>query len=147
MNARLTDQEIASFRDALRGYEPAQEVLDSLQNHQGDFEASFNDFARQRFGDRQTFDGDESSWQNTLEKLREEICGDEGLRKKIKELEENPHSKVIFEILVGLILLKALALGILLDASVATIIILYLFKVGPDLFCRAIGQPPPPDAT
>ncbi len=143
MNARLTNQEIASFRDALRGYEPAKEVLDNLQNHQGDFEASFNHL----FGDRQSFDGDQSLWKDTLETLREVICGDQGFRARFKAWRSDSSTAPLLEGAVSLLIGKAVAMGIPLDAGSATFICMFLVHLGPDAFCGIIGQPSPPDET
>lgn len=75
----------------------------------------------------------QSLWEVTKEVLRDEICGDEGFKAKVKEYNNNPASAPL---LTGLIVYLASLAGASINPAIATIVVLWLLKIGMEVFCR-----------
>ena len=74
-----------------------------------------------------------SVWETTIKVLRREICGDEGFRAQFKNYTRNPGSAPL---LTGLIVSLTTISGIPIDPAIATVIVLYLLKIGLEIFCE-----------
>jgi hypothetical protein len=83
---------------------------------------------------RQDF-GSQSIWQTTLTVLQRELCGEEGFKDQVKEYSKNPTSAPL---LTGLIVAVVSAAGLPIDPAIATVIVLYILKVGINIFCEYI---------
>ncbi len=83
MNTQLTTTEINTFRNMLRNYDPAQEALAALEEQDGRIEALFDQLWREKNGQLPDMPERKSLWQITLSELRQEVCGDEGVRSQI----------------------------------------------------------------
>ena len=104
-----------------------------MDSNQGNFEISFEQFWTEKYG-KQAF-GSRSIWQSTLTVLRQELCGDEGFKNQVKEYSKNPTSAPL---LTGLIVAVVSSAGLPIDPAIATVIVLYILKVGINIFCEYI---------
>jgi hypothetical protein len=136
MNTQYTSTEINEKRQLLQNYHPAQEALTVLEQHQGQLDEAFDQlWSQTNESEIVDFDkgGKRSLWQVTLEVLRTEICGDEGFRSKVHEFNKNPTNETL---LTGLIVYLVELITIPINPAIATIIVLYIIKVGLNIFCE-----------
>ena len=75
-------------------------------------------------------------WKVTLGELRKELCGDDGFRGKVKEYTNNPGSAPLLTGLIVSLSSIAVAHGLPIDPAIATIIVLYVVKIGLNTFCE-----------
>ncbi len=73
--------------------------------------------------------------QITLDILREQLCGDDGFRKKLTDYTKNTESTPL---LTGLIayLASQIVLPFPINPGLATLIVLYISKFGLEIYCR-----------
>jgi hypothetical protein len=139
MNIQLTTAEIDRLKETLPDYEPAQKALATLKAEDGSIETSFETLWREKHGAPPQM-GNKSLWQVTIQELRKEICGkDDSFRTKIKEYSKNPGSAPL---LTGLIVYLVGIAALPLDPAIATIIVLYILKVGLNIFCEYTKSEP-----
>ncbi|MEM9449067.1 MAG: hypothetical protein AAGA75_11090 [Cyanobacteria bacterium P01_E01_bin.6] len=111
-----------------------QDAVSTLEKHNGDLETSFQELWQEQVGDLGTPEtGDKSLWEVTLKVLRDELCGDEGFRSKILDYNKNPGSA---SILTGAIVYLVGLTTLPINPAIATIVVLYLVKVGLNIFCE-----------
>jgi hypothetical protein len=67
---------------------------------------------------------------------RKELCSDDGFRGKVKEYTDNPGSAPLLTGLIVSLVGIAGANGLPLDPAIATIIVLYVVKIGLNTFCE-----------
>ena len=136
MNTQYTSTEINQKRQLLQNYDPAQEALTVLEQHQGQLDEAFDQLWSQTHeSETVTFEKGEkrSLWKVTLEVLRTEVCGDEGFRSKILDYNKNPGSA---SVLTGLIVYLVELTTLTIPPAIATIIVLYIIKIGLNVFCE-----------
>jgi hypothetical protein len=133
MSTQLTSAEIENFAQLLQDYDPGKTALTILINNNGQIEQSFEQLWTEKYG-KQDF-GSKSIWKSTLTVLRQELCGDEGIKNQVKEYSKNPTSAPL---LTGLIVAVVGAAGLPIDPAIATVIVLYILKVGINIFCEYI---------
>lgn len=133
METQLTATELQNFTQLLQEYQPAQTALAILDKNQGNLETSFEQLWTEKYG-KQDF-GSRSIWQSTLTVLRQELCGDDGFKNQVKEYSKNPTSAPL---LTGLIVAVVSSAGLPIDPAIATVIVLYILKVGINIFCEYI---------
>ena len=132
MKIQLDKVEIQAKGQLLQDCQPAQEAIAILEKHNGRFDASFDQLWSEKNGIQDYGEG-ESLWQVTQRILRQEVCGDEGFRSKIYDYNKNPGSaSVLTGVIVYLVGLTTLPI----DPALATIIVLYIVKVGLNIFCE-----------
>ncbi|ODG97343.1 hypothetical protein A4S05_14165 [Nostoc sp. KVJ20] len=131
MNAQLTLDEIKSARELLKEYEPANKAIDAVERHNGNLETSFEELWIEKNG--QSAMGVKKIWQTTLDVLRDELCGNEGFRARLSDYTKSPENAVLLT--AAITSLMALT-AIPLDPSIATIIILYILKIGLNVYCK-----------
>jgi hypothetical protein len=134
VETQLTTPEVNEKRQLLQDYEPAAEAFAILEEQQGRLDLSFDELWAKKTG--QVFEDPskrQSLWQTTLQVLRQELCGDEGFRAQFKEYTKNPGSAPL---LTGLIVSLTTLSGLPLDPAISTIIVLYLLKIGLNIFCE-----------
>ncbi|MCU0547179.1 MAG: hypothetical protein MUE44_34310 [Oscillatoriaceae cyanobacterium Prado104] len=138
MEPILTPAEINEKRMMLQDYIPAQEALAILEKHNGRIDTSFDEL----WGENNNLEfysqqkGGKSLWQITMKTLRAELCGNEGLRAQFKEYTKNPGSTPLLTGLIVAIVGLGASSGIPIDPTIATIIVLYLLKIGLNIFCE-----------
>lgn len=74
--------------------------------------------------------------QLTLGEIRAEICGDEGFRGKLNEYTKNPGNASLLNSVISSLVLIAAAHGLPLDQTIATIVVLYILKIGLNVLCK-----------
>lgn len=138
MEPILTPAEINEKRLLLQDYAPAQEAFAMLEKHNGRLDNSFDEL----WGENNNIEsfaqpkGGKSLWQVTLKTLRAELCGNDGLRAQFKDYTKNPGSAPLLTGLIVAIVGLGASSGIPIDPSIATIIVLYLLKIGLNIFCE-----------
>ena len=138
MEVQLSTDEIQAKQQLLQEYEPAQEAFAILEKNQGRLDASFDELWAEKTG--QMCDPDPSKrkslWKVMLGELRKELCGDDGFRGKVKEYTNNPGSAPLLTGLIVSLVGIAGANGLPIDPAIATIIVLYVVKIGLNTFCE-----------
>lgn len=132
MEAQLNSIEIKGKQQLLQDYQPAQEAMAVLEKHDGRFDASFDQLWSEKNGIQDYGEG-ESLWEVTKRVLRQEICGDEGFRSKLSDYNKNPGSA---SLLTGAIVYLVGLTSLPINPAIATIIVLYIVKVGLNIFCE-----------
>jgi hypothetical protein len=135
MDVQLSTDEIQAKQQLLQDYEPAQEAFAILEKNQGRLDASFDELWEEK-NSRQTFTKGKSLWKVMLGELRKELCGDDGFRGKVKEYTNNPGSAPLLTGLIVSLVGIAGANGLPIDPAIATIIVLYIVKIGLNTFCE-----------
>jgi hypothetical protein len=138
MSDRLTPTEVQTVQQVMQGYDAPEtgeimSAIATLEKHSGDLDASFNSLWEERVG---VLGNQKSLWQVTIQELRKEICGDEGFRGKVKEYSKNPGSAPLLTGVIVSLVGIAGAHGLPLDPAIATIIVLYILKMGLNIFCE-----------
>lgn len=131
MNPQLNSTEINQVQRLLDDYEPAQKALATLVQNNGYLNTTFDELWTEKFG-RDNY-GNQSLWETTLTVLREELCGNDGFRAQFQEYSRNPASAPL---LTGLIISLTTLTGLPLDPAISTVIVLYILKVGLNIFCE-----------
>jgi hypothetical protein len=138
MTTQLTATEIQNISQLLQDYAPAQKTLNLLNETNGDLEKSFEELWTELHG-QQAF-SQTKLWQSTVTVFRQELCGKEGFQNQVKEYNKNPTSAPV---LTGLIVSVVHLVGFPIDPAIATVVVLYILKVGINIFCDYIN----PEAT
>jgi hypothetical protein len=140
MDAQLSLKEINAVREILQDYSPAQDALNHLEKHNGRVETAFEDLWIEKNG-QPLIQQRKSLWQVTLKVLREELCGDDGFRGQLKEYTKNPGSSPLLTGLIISLVGVATAHGLPIDPAIATVIVLYILKIGLNIFCEYTEPP------
>ncbi|MCP2729934.1 hypothetical protein [Limnofasciculus baicalensis] len=135
MTSQLTPTEIQEIQQILKDYNPSQPALTILTKNQGRLDASFDELWEDKNG-TQMFNQGKSLWKVMLGEIRKEICGDDGFRGKVKEYTNNPASAPLLTGLIVSVSSIAIAHGLPIDPAIATIIVLYVVKIGLNTFCE-----------
>lgn len=147
MTNQLTTAEIQNIQQVLGEYSASettdiQSAITTLEKNNGDLESSFNELWDERVGVLGTYGpGDKSLWKVILKELRKEVCGNEGFRGKVKEYSKNPGSAPLLTGVIVSLVGIAGAHGLPLDPAIATIIVLYILKIGLNIFCEYTEPP------
>ncbi|PHJ63569.1 hypothetical protein VF14_12495 [Nostoc linckia z18] len=131
MNAQLTLDEIKSARELLKEYQPANKAIDAVERHNGNLDRSFEELWIEKNGNPTM--GGKKIWQTTLDVLRDELCSNEGFRARLSDYTKSPENAVLLT--AAITSLMALT-AIPLDPSIATIIVLYILKIGLNVSCK-----------
>lgn len=133
MTTQLTPTELQNLSQLLQDYTPAQKALTTLQQTNGNLEQSFEELWLEEHGSQEF--GTAKLWQSTLTVFRQELCGKEGFQNQVKEFNKNPTSApLLTEIIVAVVSSS----GVPIDPAIATVIVLYILKVGINIFCEYI---------
>ena len=135
MPIQLTSTELEETRQLLQDYNPAQEAVAVLEENNGLLEASFEELWKEKNGVQSLPEG-KSLWEVTKKVLRKEICGNEGFHAKVKEYNQNKGTPNAAPLLTGTIVYLVGLITLPIDPAIATIIVLYILKVGLDIFCE-----------
>lgn len=135
MTTQLTETEIKSVQQLLADNIDAQKALATLEKNDGRLDASFDELWQENNG-TETFAKNKSLWKVMLGEIRKELCGNDGFRGKVKEYTNNPGSAPLLTGLIVSIVGIAGAHGLPIDPAIATIIVLYVVKIGLNTFCE-----------
>ena len=109
-------------------------AISFLEKNNGNFETSFQELWTEQVGFPKTFNSsDVSLWQVTQRVIREEVCGDDGFRVRLSDYNRNPGSATL---LTGAIVYLVGLTTLPINPAIATIIVLYIVKVGLNIFCE-----------
>ena len=130
----LTAAELGQFQTQLADYAPAQPAATLLAQHQGKVEPAIEAMLVETYGAPAEF-GKPSLWEVTRDVLRQELCSDDGFRGRIQAYVEKPQQATL---LTGAIvyLLEQVALPFVISPALAALIVLYIAKVGLEIFCK-----------
>ena len=134
MEPILTPAEMNEMRQMLQDYTPAQEAFAMLEKHKGRLDTSFDELWFKN-NNLESYNR-KSLWQTTLKVLRAELCGNDGLRAQFKDYTKNPGSAPLLTGLIVAVVGLGASSGIPIDPSIATIVVLYLLKIGLNIFCE-----------
>ncbi len=135
MTIQLTSTELKETRQLLKEYKPAQEAITILEENNGLLEVSFEKLWQTKNGVQQLPEG-KTLWKVTKKVLRQEICGDDGFRAKVKEYNQKKGTPDASPLLTGAIVYVVGLITLPIDPAIATITVLYIMKVGLDIFCE-----------
>ncbi|MEA5470294.1 hypothetical protein [Spirulina sp. 06S082] len=147
MTDSLTSTELQSVRELVSEQNSSEtseieRAIATLEKHDGDIETSFQDLWQEQVGDLGSpTPGEKSIWEVTLKVLRDEVCGDDGFRSKVLDYNKNPGSA---SILTGAIVYLVGLTSLPINPAIATVIVLYIVKVGLNIFCE-YTEPPEPE--
>lgn len=134
MTTKLSSTEIDFLENLLLNYQPAQLALSTLKSSEGDLYSSFNVIWEETISSPGVYNKDSKSfWEITLKVVNNEICGDESFRSKIINYNNDPSS---VPLLTGAIVYLANHTSLPLNPTLATIIVLYIVKIGINIFCE-----------
>ena len=134
MEPILTPAEMNEMRQMLQDYAPAQEAFAMLEKHNGRLDTSFDELWFEN-NNIESYNR-KSLWETTLKVLRAELCGNDGLRAQFKDYTKNPGSAPLLTGLIVAVVGLGASSGIPIDPSIATIVVLYLLKIGLNIFCE-----------
>ena len=137
---QITSSEIQAMRELMPDYTPGLEAIDHLEKHNGNMETAFQDLWQEKNGQVIMPEG-KSLLQITLKNLRNELCGDDGFRGQIKEYTKDPSSSPLLTGLIVSLVSIASVHGLPLDPAIATVIVLYILKIGVNIFCDYTEPP------
>ncbi|MGF1513000.1 MAG: hypothetical protein ACFB5Z_04790 [Elainellaceae cyanobacterium] len=134
LDGQITPAELQQAQLLLQSYPEAEAAIATLAQNNGDIGESFDSLWAEEVGQLGTFGtGGQSLRSSVLKVLREEVCGDEGFRAKMGEYVGNPASATALASLIGyLVTLTTLPI----NPAIATVIVLYLLKLGLAVFCE-----------
>ncbi len=134
----LSTAELQSAQTLLQNYAPAQVALETLHHHQGNLETSMEDLAMAAAGTAAYGEDRKTLRQVLVANLRRELCGDDSFREKVEEYNKNPAQAAL---LTGLIVyvVELIALP-WMSPAIATVVVLWVLKIGLRTFCDYTEQ-------
>jgi hypothetical protein len=138
----ITEAEIAHARQLLEDYPEAQLGLDVLARYQGDPKTSIEALITTTPTQAARFVAGRPPrpiWEILLEQIYLELCGEEedSLREMVKQAKRNPDSSPL---LSGLIVYLVDLVDISINPAIATVLVLYILKIGISTFCEYTAQ-------
>ena len=133
METQLTNSEIKAKQQLLKNYPLADKAFTTLEQNDGSLEITFDILWAEKIGLTFNHNKSKSLWKVTLKVLQQEICGSKGFQTQFQEYTKNPGSAPLLTgLIVSLITISTLPL----DPPIATVIVLYILKVGLKIFCE-----------
>lgn len=128
----LNFTEIDEMQAVLHDYPPAEEAMEVLKKHNGRLDTTFEQLWTEENG-MEALETEKSIWEVALKVLRDELCGNEGFRTILNEYLKNPgNATLLTTVVVALSQITTLPI----NPAIATIIVLYILKVGLGIFCE-----------
>lgn len=128
----LNFTEIDQMQELLHDYSPAEEAMELLKKHNGRLDTTFEQLWTDANG-TEALEAEKSIWQVTLKVMRDELCGHEGFRTILNEYLKNPGNAAL---LTTLVVTLSQITTLPINPAIATMIILYILKVGIGIFCE-----------
>jgi hypothetical protein len=132
MTVALSPADRHTYQTLLADYGPGLRAIDALDQHDGDLISAVETLWNQS-ETPSTFGKGQKLWETLLKVLRKELCGNDGVRAQFQEYTKNPGSAPL---LTGLIVSVTTAAGLPIDPAISTIVVLYLLKIGLNVFCE-----------
>ena len=118
----------------LRESDLSAEAMSLLDQHDGNLDGALEESMAMEYGGVAM--GDKRSLKEaTLTVFRKELCGDEGFRGLLKKYLDKPKDAAILTGAVAYVV-EAVALPIAITPAIATLVVLYILRVGVDIFCE-----------
>ena len=131
MTTKLSLSDIEYWQKQWTKDEATETAFEMILTEDGDIETAFNELFKAKNGTIQY--GNKSLREVTLNVLRKEICNkNDSLKSEIKNLRKNPKETAIITGIIVSIIDKC---QLPLDTGLATMIVLWILKVGIDIFC------------
>ncbi len=131
MTTQLSLSDIEYWQEQWPKDEATEAAFEMILTEDGDIETAFNELFKEKNGTIQY--GNQSLWKVTLNILRKEICNkNDSLKSEIQTLRKNPKETAIITGIIVSIIEKC---QLPLDTGLATMIVLWILKVGIDIFC------------
>jgi hypothetical protein len=132
MNPELTMDEVHHYQGMMQSHHDASHALSRLEAHQGKVDSTLKELWEEKEEKSLGIDLDKF-WRVTLQVIREELCGNEGFRAEVSKYAKKPESAVL---LTGLITYLVGAVSLPINPAIATIVTIYILKVGLNIFCE-----------
>ncbi len=130
----LSAAEMEQMQSSLHDYAPAHSAMATLEQHGGNITSSIEAVLEEMQG-ASTELGRPSLWEVTKQTLRQEICEDEGFLGQVKAYTEKPEQAGLLTALI-VYLVEQVSLPFTISPSLATLVVLYIVKVGLTIFCK-----------
>ncbi|MDJ0508897.1 MAG: hypothetical protein QNJ64_06555 [Crocosphaera sp.] len=131
MTTKLSLSDIEYWQKKWPKDEETEVAFEIILIEDGDIETAFNELFKQKNVTIQY--GNQSLWQVTITILRQEICNkNDSLKSEIQTLRKNPKETAI---ITGIIVSIIERCQLPLDTGLATMIVLWILKIGIDIFC------------
>ncbi|MGK7940989.1 MAG: hypothetical protein AB4062_12740 [Crocosphaera sp.] len=132
MTTKLSLSDIEYWQEQWPKDEATEAAFEMIMTEEGDIETAFNELFKEK--NRTMQYANQSLWQVVLKILRQEICNkNDSLKSEIKTLRKNPKETAIITGIIVSIIEKC---QLPLDTGLATMIVLWILKVGIDVFCE-----------
>ena len=140
MEPQLTNIEINNKQQLLQGEAPVEieAALSKLKENNGRLDITFDQLWSEANG-LESFGPQKSLWEVTVKVLRQELCGNEGFRGKLSEYIKKPEDAAL---LTALIISVVQLTTLPINPAIATIIVLYILKIGLNIFCEYTESSP-----
>ncbi|MFB2920578.1 hypothetical protein [Aerosakkonema funiforme] len=129
---QLSTSEINEKHQLLQNESFAQEAFTTLKQYDGKLDEAFDKLWSEVNG-LEPFGPQKSLWEVTLKVIRQELCGNEGFRGKLSEYIKKPEDAAL---LTALIISVVQLTTLPINPAIATIIVLYILKIGIGIFCE-----------
>ena len=126
--------EMEQMQASLHDYAPAHNAMETLEQHGGNVTTSLEAVLVETYGAPAEL-GRPSLWEVTRETLRQEICEDDGFLGRVKAYTEQPEQAGLLTALI-VYLVEQVSLPFTISPSLATLVVLYIVKVGLTIFCK-----------
>ena len=130
----LSPSEMEQMQARLQDYVPAHHAMETLEQHGGNVTTSLEAMLVETYGAPAEL-GRPSLWEVTRETLRQEICEDDGFLGQVKVYLEKPEQAGLLTALI-VYLVEQVSLPFTISPSLATLVVLYIVKVGVTIFCK-----------
>jgi hypothetical protein len=132
MSLQLSTTELQDIQHLLQDYAPAQPAIAMLQQQNGNLEISLEEMVAEAAGTAVYGDDRKTLRQVFVRNLRREICGDDSFRSKVEDYNREPGKAAL---LTGLIVYLIHLVSLPINPAIATIIVLWVLKLGIHTFC------------
>ena len=132
MSLQLSAAELQTVQTLLQDYGEAQPAIAALLLHNGKLAPSLEDLVAEEAGAAVYGEERKTLRQVFLRNVRREICGDDGFLAKVEEYNKKPGEAAL---LAGLIVYVIDLVTLPINPAIATVVVLWVLKLGIRTFC------------
>lgn len=136
MDAKLTATELERYREILQDKEAVQTGLDTLEEFDGRINRAFDELLKDMIPPLINQKERRDFRQMILNQLRQEVCETDDFHREVQNYSKNPESATLLMGLISSVIGAIGTEGILIGPSLAIIIVLYILKIGLNVFCE-----------
>lgn len=129
---QLSASELKDIQQLLQDYGPAQPGIDTLNQQNGDLEATLDLLVAEEAGTADYAIDRQRLREVFVRNLRKELCGDDSFRSKVEEYNKNPGKAAA---LTGLIVYVIDLVTLPINPAIAVVVVLWVLKLGIRTFC------------